>query len=166
MKKLWQNPEYRSRMSAAHKGKKWTEKQRKSIVNSLPKGENHWAYKKFKGISAPSHLINAKPPKGENHYRWIKDRSKLKKSDRRNDSLYREWRANVWKRDAFKCKLANQDCQGRIEAHHILNWQNFPEFRYQLNNGITVCHAHHPRKRAEEKQLVPIFNELVLASTR
>ena len=67
----------------------------------------------------------------------------------------------VWLRDNFKCKIADQNCKGRIEAHHILGWTAYPELRYQLNNGITLCHAHHPRKRAEEKRLIPTFNELL-----
>ena len=32
------------------------------------------------------------------------------------------------------------------------------------NNGITLCFAHHPRKRAEEKRLSPYFMELVSVS--
>ena len=29
-------------------------------------------------------------------------------------------------------------------------------------NGITLCQAHHPRKRAEEKRLVPVLQRLVI----
>ena len=38
------------------------------------------------------------------------------------------------------------------------------KLRYEINNGITLCHAHHPRGRAKGKQLTPYFQELVLAS--
>lgn len=103
-------------------------------------------------------------PKGEKSPYWISDRTLLKKSNRRNDPAYSEWRRNVWKRDNFKCKIANRDCDGRIETHHILGWSSFPELRYQVNNGITLCHAHHPRKRAEENQLVSVFQKLVETS--
>ena len=102
------------------------------------------------------------------HPRWIQDRSKLKRSgdaekDRRS-SAYFSWRKEVWLRDSFACKIANPDCAGRIEAHHILGWKDYPELRYNINNGITLCHAHHPRKRAEEKRLSPYFQELVSVS--
>ncbi len=99
--------------------------------------------------------------RGENNPRWIQDRTKLAKRQQRNDSSYREWRQQVWLRDNFTCKIGNQDCCGRIEAHHILGWSSHPELRYQPNNGITLCHAHHPRKRAEEKRLIPTFQEIV-----
>lgn len=101
----------------------------------------------------------------ENSYRWIKDRTQIKKYwSERNNPEYKQWRNEVWKRDAFKCRISNGDCCGRIEAHHILSWSEYPELRYQPNNGITLCHAHHPRKRAEEKRLAPVFQELVSVS--
>lgn len=101
---------------------------------------------------------------GEKARRWIKDRSKLVKRQERNDVAYKDWRRQVWLRDSFKCKIANPNCEGRIEAHHILSWRYYPELRYQVNNGITLCRAHHPRVRAEEKRLIPTFQELVSVS--
>lgn len=105
--------------------------------------------------------------KREKSYRWISDRTKLSrlnKQGERRTSAYFNWRKEVWLRDRYKCKIANPDCKGKIEAHHILSWRDYPELRYQVNNGITLCHAHHPRKRAEEKRLSPYFAELVSAS--
>ena len=98
---------------------------------------------------------------GENNPRWRGGPKFWKKEDRRNDSGYIGWVKMVRKRDGNKCKINNKDCAGRIEVHHILNWKEYPELRYQINNGITLCHAHHPRGRAEEKRLIPTFQELV-----
>ena len=52
----------------------------------------------------------------------------------------------------------------RVEVHHILSFTDFPELKYEINNGITLCHAHHPRKRVEEKISIPVFQELVSVS--
>lgn len=101
---------------------------------------------------------------GSNHPAWKADRSLLAKRQIRNDMAYKEWRKNVWIRDGFKCQMPDSLCSGRIEAHHILVWSEYVELRYDVNNGITLCHAHHPRRRAEEKRLVPKFQELVSAS--
>jgi hypothetical protein len=104
---------------------------------------------------------------GENSVHWISDRNLLKKykdSSERNSPLYKRWRLNVWQRDNFKCMINNHDCKGRIEVHHILSWREFVELRYEINNGITLCHAHHPKARAEEKRLIPTFQELVSMS--
>lgn len=89
--------------------------------------------------------------------RWIKDRSKVKLEKERGGPLHKVWSKTVKNRDNWKCKIANTDCVGKVIAHHILPWRDYPELRYQINNGITLCHAHHPRRRAEEKRLEPIF---------
>jgi len=103
-------------------------------------------------------------PRGEKNHKWIKDRTKLcriSKQGERRTSAYFNWRQQVWLRDNYKCKINNQDCKGRLEAHHILGFTEHPELRYDINNGITLCHAHHPRKRAEEAKLSPFFQNMV-----
>ena len=101
-------------------------------------------------------------PRGENHSCWFKDRTELKKSDRNSkSSACVDWKKNVYKRDSWKCKINNSDCKGRLEAHHILPWIDYPELRFDINNGITLCHAHHPRKKDEVAKLSPYFKELV-----
>jgi len=121
-----------------------------------------------KGRMSP--LKGTKHPQfsGENHPNWLKDRTKLKKFDDTNkdrrSSAYANWRREVWKRDNFKCRIDNKDCNGQLQAHHILGYTDYPELRYEINNGITLCLAHHPLKRAEEKRLSPFFQDLVSVS--
>lgn len=103
---------------------------------------------------------------GEDSHNWIEDRTLVKGRQNRNNPEYKQWRKEVWLRDEFTCKIANPDCKGKIEAHHILGWKDYPELRYKVNNGITLCHAHHPRKVAEEKRLIPTFQELVSVSKK
>lgn len=100
-------------------------------------------------------------PKGEAHWSYKKDRSTLAKRQERNDYAYQSWRKEVWVRDGFKCRIENVDCDGRIEAHHILGWAEYPELRYEVKNGITLCHAHHPKKRSEEARLSPYFQGMI-----
>lgn len=99
---------------------------------------------------------------GENHYRYVEDRSKIKQCcQERRSPKYKEWRLKVYKRDNFKCKINNKDCVLKIQAHHILPWRDYPELRYEINNGITLCLAHHPRKRAEEIQSISVFTNMI-----
>lgn len=101
------------------------------------------------------------PRKGK-HPCWFKDRNLLKKSDRNGkSSVCMEWKKNIYKRDNWKCKINNEYCDGRLEAHHILPWIDFPELRFDINNGITLCHAHHPRKRKDVAELSPYLQKLV-----
>lgn len=107
-------------------------------------------------------LDNRRSFAGDQNPAWKGGIEFRKKSDRAyDDSAYMEWRKQVKNRDGWKCKIASKDCHGRLEAHHILPWRDYPELRYETNNGITLCQAHHPRKRAEEKRLAPLFQELV-----
>jgi hypothetical protein len=96
---------------------------------------------------------------GEKNPRWT---NKIyKKQYERNDSAYREWVKQVKKRDKGRCRINNKDCSGYLIVHHILPVRTFPELMYEINNGITLCQAHHPLKRAEEKRLIPEFQQLV-----
>lgn len=74
---------------------------------------------------------------------------------------YKKWSLEVKTRDGFTCKIANKDCTGLVVAHHILPWRLHPELRYEVNNGITLCHNHNPRKHKEEAELSPFFIELI-----
>ena len=98
----------------------------------------------------------------ERNLRWIPDRTKLVKNEHKHlDGQYREWMFAVKKRDNWKCKISNSDCRGLLESHHILNWKQYPELRYDINNGITLCQTHHPRGRDKESELSPYFKKLV-----
>ena len=102
---------------------------------------------------------------GKNHYLWKKDRSLIIGRHTRNmhDPDYKQWRSAVCNRDNWKCRINDEYCNGRLETHHILRWKDYPELRYKLTNGITLCHFHHPRRREDEERLIPTFLRLVEA---
>lgn len=101
---------------------------------------------------------------GENHHAWIKDRTKVKRLQQRDSPDYQRWRRAVKKRDEYRCKLKYfSKCSGRLETHHILNWEEYPLLRHEVSNGITLCHAHHPRTREKEDSLRTHFQLLVVA---
>jgi len=55
----------------------------------------------------------------------------------RKCSDYSEWRIGVYKKDYYRCRLCgiNKD----IVAHHLLSFVKFPQFRFDLWNGTTLC---------------------------
>lgn len=131
-----------------------------SMKGKLPK--NHEALCKMSRTEATKQKMS-EAQSGEKSFRWNPDRSAVT-HNRRNDGEYLQWRKKVYLRDNFKCKIADADCSGRIEAHHVLGWAEYVELRYEVNNGITLCQVHHPLKRAEEKRLIPYFMGLVPVS--
>ena len=105
---------------------------------------------------------NTEKMSGENHYKWNLNREEVIGNKRDNTNAeYHLWARKVKNRDGWKCRIMNQDCDGILEAHHILNWVEYVELRYEINNGITLCHAHHPRSRVKEAELSPFFQKLV-----
>ena len=135
-------------------------------MSVVRKGKNTWSrgcklsdeHKKKVSIS----LIGNKRCVGRTPWNWKTDRSLLAKKQERNDSAYRDWRMSVYRRDGFRCKISNERCEGRIVAHHILPWSQYPEERYNVNNGITLCLFHHPKRRIDEVRLSPFFRGLVV----
>ena len=67
----------------------------------------------------------------------------------RTSTVYRKWRDSVFARDNFTC----QDCgvrsgNGRaivLNADHIKPFSLFPEYRFNLSNGRTLCRDCHKK---------------------
>lgn len=68
---------------------------------------------------------------------------------------YRQWKNKVFKRDEFTCQVCNQVGAG-IEAHHIKSWKNFPELRYKISNGITLCKECHKDTNNWGGKVIPL----------
>lgn len=118
-------PEWREKISQSGKGKhsisdelriKLTEgsKKRRGIMPknlSSLHGANHWCWKG--GITPEHRMIRA-------------------------SAKYRDWRKAVFERDDYTC----QKCGirgGILNADHIKLFSAFPELRFELSNGRTLC---------------------------
>lgn len=80
----------------------------------------------------------------ENHPNWkggISDENHiLRTSDR-----YKTWRMSIFKKSNFKCErcgiLSSKGIP--LNAHHIYDWKNHIELRFDIDNGITLCENCH-----------------------
>ena len=76
--------------------------------------------------------------RGEKHFGWIKDRTKLRSRNKHATIEYQQWRLVIFQRDSWTCQKCGQR-GGKLQAHHILNFDQYPEIRLDVNNGITFC---------------------------
>lgn len=58
---------------------------------------------------------------------------------------YRAWRMAVFTRDEFTCQDCGDDSGGNLEAHHIKSWAFYPQHRYDIDNGQTLCKTCHAK---------------------
>ncbi|MFA7192405.1 MAG: HNH endonuclease signature motif containing protein [Candidatus Paceibacterota bacterium] len=61
----------------------------------------------------------------------------------RNSLEYKLWRESVFKRDKFCCVLCGDSTSGNIEADHIMPFSTYPELRFDIDNGRTLCKPCH-----------------------
>lgn len=60
---------------------------------------------------------------------------------------YIKWRNSVYSRDEYRCQCCGErNGSGHavtLCAHHIKNWKDNPDDRYDVSNGITLCEKCH-----------------------
>ena len=56
--------------------------------------------------------------------------------------IYKAWRNSVYQRDNYCCQKCKKHSK-HLQSHHILNWKDYEENRYEINNGITFCESCH-----------------------
>jgi hypothetical protein len=81
--------------------------------------------------------------KGELNNNWKGGITPLNNSIR-NSKEYRQWRIEILKRDNFTCTICFIR-GGKLHADHILSFSKYPELRFKLENGRTVCLSCHEK---------------------
>lgn len=70
------------------------------------------------------------------------DKERRLSAEGRRSSEYKQWRKAVFERDDYTCRNCRR--RGvRINAHHIKPYAYYPELRYEVRNGITLCATCH-----------------------
>lgn len=62
--------------------------------------------------------------------------------DRRKGYLSRRWTVNVKKKYNYTCDTCNS-IDTTIHAHHLANWKDYPEKRFDEDNGVCLCESCH-----------------------
>lgn len=94
------------------------------IIKQGCKKEKHWNWKG--GISSHNILI-------------------------RQSSQYKNWRNSVFRRDNYTCVKCNQR-GNQLQADHIKSFANYPELRFDTDNGRTLCIDCHTKVTKEQRK--------------
>jgi|SRR5882762_2058613 len=110
-------PEAILKMSKAASGKKY------SIESRIKRGIHH---------------------KGDKNVNWKGGVTSINETIRKSIE-YKIWRKTVFERDNYTCLICGEKekVSGHLEADHIKPFAYFPEERFNVNNGRTLCNACH-----------------------
>ena len=87
-----------------------------------------------------------KPKGGKQHWNWKGGITPLIRLLRQTPE-YNTWRHAVYERDNWTCQDCGRHCDRRtIVAHHLKSFKEYPELRYEISNGITLCRKCHLKR--------------------
>ena len=69
-----------------------------------------------------------------------------------NPPSYPSWRKIILIRDDYKCQYRNCKRKGKY-IHHIKSYKDYPDLRFEVSNGITLCDRHHKKRFVEKLEI-------------
>lgn len=129
--------EHKLNLSLSQKGRKLTDTHKRKLC-----------YAKLGKVLSPEHRLHMsiaqkrngnKPPvrRGADNNKWRGGITNVHKAIR-NSSEYAKWREQVFRRDDYTCQACGQH-GGDLQADHELPFALYPDLRFEILNGRTLC---------------------------
>lgn len=138
MREAWKHrimPEgYGKKISIALKGKP------KSTQHIINMAKAHTGLKRTIEQRQLMSKVHLGQRKGELNNKWKGGITSIMTKIRKSNN-YQIWKELVYQRDGYKCRLCLNN--KKINAHHNRTFSEFPELRFNIDNGITLCKECH-----------------------
>ena len=95
---------------------------------------------------------------GENSSTWKGGVSRGYKRGYKSEQS-KHWRTEVFNRDGYVCQNCSNAKNNYLTAHHIKSFANYPELRYEVSNGITLCEECHSERDHYYARLHPQYKK-------
>ena len=73
----------------------------------------------------------------------LTDEERLSRRYQLGGNNVQKWSQQIMKRDNYTCQICSDNKGGNLNAHHLNGWNAFPEQRFDLHNGVTLCEDCH-----------------------
>lgn len=93
---------------------------------------------------------------GDKHPRWKGDRKKVKRPITSFEGKI--WRKAVYEKDDYTCQICGER-GGILQADHIKPYCLYPELRFDINNGRTLCIECHKQTDTYGWKMINILKE-------
>jgi len=155
VKGVKQTPEHIAKRVAKQLGKKRTIEVRKEMSEARKNflkngGKSYWLGKKRSietknklSLATKKQWLNGKFGRGNKSQSWRGGVTPIHKIIR-NSKEYKLWKKVVLERDNYTCIWCGEK-NGILEADHIKPFSIYPELRFAIDNGRTLCHECHTK---------------------
>lgn len=138
----------KERIRQSRLGKKWSDDVKKKISETKKANPTRYWLGKKHILETKKKISETKKKslttiRGIKHHNW-KGGVTSENMKVRGSLEYIIWREEVYKRDFWNCRICGIHCEkGNTVAHHLDKFSDFPELRFIVSNGLTLCRKCH-----------------------
>jgi hypothetical protein len=86
---------------------------------------------------------------GEKHHNWNPNKTDEERLQHRDTKEYFKWRKSIFNKFNWTCQCCKVKRHLGLNAHHIQNYSNHKELRFNIDNGLLLCRYCHRKFHKE-----------------